>query len=226
MIVLQPLFTWHCIFRITLVFAPRFCLRLSENEFLSPRLLCFDGRSLHCHHYIFLLICLNYQISLFVGLSRTNRITGFCRTSGTPGNEFNSIGHFRVHLSLHFKARLSAKSLLWKSVFINIEIGTSYHNKNFALRLALKERLKRTRKWPIRWPLSEHPTLVALLYCHHSSPFSSPFARWDFNESLCPFVWFAFLPSCNSFIYSRWIQIHYRLLERSSCEPWEKKCVH
>ena len=59
------------------------------------------------------------------------------------------IGHFRVHLSLHFKARLSAKSMLWKSVFIHIEIGTNYHNKNFALGLALKERLRGTRKWPI-----------------------------------------------------------------------------
>ena len=59
------------------------------------------------------------------------------------------MGHFRVHLSLHFKARLSAKSLLWKSVFIHIEIGTNYHNKRFALRLALKERLRGTRKWPI-----------------------------------------------------------------------------
>ena len=60
-----------------------------------------------------------------------------------------TIGHFRVRLSLHFKASLSAKSLLWKSVFIHIEIGTNYHNKSFALRLALKERLRRTRKWPI-----------------------------------------------------------------------------
>ena len=32
------------------------------------------------------------------------------------------IGHFRDHNSLHFKERLSAKSLLWKSVFIRIEI--------------------------------------------------------------------------------------------------------
>ena len=55
------------------------------------------------------------------------------------------IGHFRVRLSLHFKARLSAKSLLWKSVFIHIEIGTNYHNKRYALRLALKERLRGTR---------------------------------------------------------------------------------
>ena len=57
-------------------------------------------------------------------------------------------GHFRVRLNLHFKARLSAKSLLWKSVFIHIEIGTNCHNKSFALRLALKERLRGTRKWP------------------------------------------------------------------------------
>ena len=34
------------------------------------------------------------------------------------------------------------------SVFIHIEIGTSY-DKNFALRLALEVRLRETRKWPI-----------------------------------------------------------------------------
>jgi len=59
------------------------------------------------------------------------------------------VGHFQVHLSLHFKARLSAKSSLWKSVFIHIEIRTNYQNKNFALRLALKKRQRGTRKWPI-----------------------------------------------------------------------------
>ena len=68
----------------------------------------------------------------------------------------NKIGHFRVHISLHFEARLSAKSLLWKSVFIHIEIGTNYHDKNFALRLALKERLKGTRKWPIGMLIYRH----------------------------------------------------------------------
>ena len=36
-----------------------------------------------------------------------------------------------------------------KFSFIHIEIGTNCHNKNFALILALKERLKGTRKWPI-----------------------------------------------------------------------------
>jgi len=65
-------------------------------------------------------------------------------------NNYNKkrTGDFRVHLNLHFKSRLSAKSLLWKSVFIHIEIGTIYH-KNFALTFALKERLGGTRKWPI-----------------------------------------------------------------------------
>ena len=34
-------------------------------------------------------------------------------------------------------------------VFIYIEIGINYHDKNFALRLALEVRLRETRKWPI-----------------------------------------------------------------------------
>ena len=32
---------------------------------------------------------------------------------------------------------------------MHIEIGTNYHNKNFALSLALKEKVRGTRKWPI-----------------------------------------------------------------------------
>ena len=74
------------------------------------------------------------------------------------------IGHFRVHLRLHFKARLSAKSLLWKTVFIHIEIGSNYHNENFALRLALKERLRRTRKWPIHGIIAPHTTPPLIIY--------------------------------------------------------------
>ena len=76
-------------------------------------------------------------------------------------DQASGIGHFRVHLSLHFKARLSEKSLLWKSVFIHIETGTNYHNKHFALRLALKERLRGTRKWPI---ISSVVVVVFFLY--------------------------------------------------------------
>ena len=41
-------------------------------------------------------------------------------------------------------------------IIIHIEIRTNYHNKNFALRLALKERLSGTRKWPIYYHLSLH----------------------------------------------------------------------
>ena len=38
------------------------------------------------------------------------------------GNRNRVIGHFRVHLNLHFKARLSAKSLLWKSVLFILKL--------------------------------------------------------------------------------------------------------
>ena len=83
-------------------------------------------------------------------------------------NLFFIIGYFRVHLGLHFKASLGAKSLLWKSVFIHIEIRTNYHNKSFALRLALKERLGGTRKWPIMdtcaWTISSCPNRENELY--------------------------------------------------------------
>ena len=60
-----------------------------------------------------------------------------------------AIGHFRIALGLSFKTSLSAKSLLWISVSIHIEIRTNYNDKNLALRLALKERLTGTRKWTI-----------------------------------------------------------------------------
>ena len=38
------------------------------------------------------------------------------------------------------EAKCEVSSLLRRSVAIYIEIGTNYHNKSFALRLALKER--------------------------------------------------------------------------------------
>ena len=46
---------------------------------------------------------------------------------------------------LKFKTSLRAKSFLWISVLIHIEIRTNYRYKIFALRLALKERPKGTR---------------------------------------------------------------------------------
>lgn len=62
--------------------------------------------------------------------------------------EFFELSSRLLRLCEHFKASLSAKSVLRKSIFIPIEIGTNYHNKDFALRVALKERLRETRKWP------------------------------------------------------------------------------
>ena len=53
-----------------------------------------------------------------------------------------SIGHFEItSAATQFKATLSAKSSFWRSVFTHIESRT-VHIKYFALRLALKKRLK------------------------------------------------------------------------------------
>ena len=60
-----------------------------------------------------------------------------------------SIGDFRVDFSFYFKASLRAKSFLRVSVFIHIEVELITVTKKFALRLALKERLRGIRKWPI-----------------------------------------------------------------------------
>ena len=38
----------------------------------------------------------------------------------------------------------------------HIEIGTNHHNKSFALRLALKETLRGTRKWPFKQALTSN----------------------------------------------------------------------
>ena len=49
--------------------------------------------------------------------------------SGARGKpSVHSMGHLQVLISLYFKASLHAKSLLWISVFVQIEIGTNYHN--------------------------------------------------------------------------------------------------
>ena len=60
------------------------------------------------------------------------------------------IGHFRVPKNLTFKARLSAKPLIWKWFLIIYDANkTHFHNKGFALSLVLKVRVFGTRKWPI-----------------------------------------------------------------------------
>lgn len=51
-----------------------------------------------------------------------------------------SISHFQIHSSLFFKASISAKSFILKLGFISMQIETNWHQKTFALRLALKKR--------------------------------------------------------------------------------------
>ena len=63
-------------------------------------------------------------------------------------------GHFQVPLPCRFKASLSAKQLLWKWLWLILHgnetaCRTHFHIKLFALRLGLKQRYKRTRKWLI-----------------------------------------------------------------------------
>ena len=64
-----------------------------------------------------------------------------------------SIGHFRVLLHLCFKTSLSAKPFIWKwvphVVSFSCKSTSHFHKNGFALRLALKQRHKGTRKWPI-----------------------------------------------------------------------------
>ena len=49
----------------------------------------------------------------------------------------------------HFQTRLSAKTFLEKMNFICMRIRTHFHIYGFALSLALKQRLRVNRKWPI-----------------------------------------------------------------------------
>ena len=61
-------------------------------------------------------------------------------------------GHFRVLMCLCFKTSLSAKPFIWKWVLHAVSFSCklkSFHNNGFALSLALKQRHKGTRKWPI-----------------------------------------------------------------------------
>ena len=76
-------------------------------------------------------------------LSFRGEVSGFLSLNLSHGS--STISHFRVHFSLYFKASLHAKSLFWISVFIHIQNRSYYHNKNFALSLALKERLRVTQ---------------------------------------------------------------------------------
>ena len=53
-------------------------------------------------------------------------------------------GHFGLPNTFTFKVRLSVKMS-----FISMRIKNHFHINDFGLSLALKQRLERTRKWPV-----------------------------------------------------------------------------
>ena len=97
---------------------------------------------------LFLLSC-EQNIYLIWNSSQSKGEELKSRVTSTVNLTFFNLSYSFENLFDIWLNRLSAKSLLWKSLFIYIEIGTNCHNKNFALRLALKERLRGTRKWLI-----------------------------------------------------------------------------
>ena len=60
------------------------------------------------------------------------------------------IGHFRVSLCLCFKVRSHSYENDFDLHENKTACRTHFHMKGFALRLVLKQRHKRTRKWPIK----------------------------------------------------------------------------
>ena len=105
--------------------------------------------------------------------------------------------------SFYLRARLSSKSLLWKSVFNHIEIRTIYRDNNFALRLALIKRLTWTQKWSNSKDLalglayyiplnSQEMRLRKIVDIILFAPFKSHYGRW--NTALCfPFRYVEFV---------------------------------
>ena len=75
-----------------------------------------------------------------------------------PRQASPKIGLFRVLLCLCFKTSLSANTNLSNENEFCMQFHfhanqSHFHNNGFALRLALKQRHKETRKWPIIWGL-------------------------------------------------------------------------
>ena len=60
----------------------------------------------------------------------------------------STIGHFRITVSLFFKASPGAHPFIWKLVFIHMQMKTNFHMKRWAPGLALKKRPEIIRKWP------------------------------------------------------------------------------
>ena len=99
-----------------------------------------------------------------------------------------AIGHFWVHFGLYFKTSLRVNSLLQISVFIHIEIRTNYHNKNFARRLTLKERLRGDSEmncWLLMTLCTSLILVIAFIYLFNHKPMTKKKKKSAFNMKFC-----------------------------------------
>ena len=101
------------------------------------------------------------------------------RNSCHPG-KVEWLGQFRVYPSLCFKARLSAKQVIWKRVFILMKMR--HYHKKVALGLVLKVTVFGTRKWPIeQWAYDE-------LHCGIVVEKNNPgYLKMEFLVNYCSF---------------------------------------
>lgn len=68
-------------------------------------------------------------------------------------------------LSSFFKGSPGALPIIWKVVFIHMQMEANFHMKRWALGLILKRRPKVIQKWPIgQWNLSLSYSIVLKLY--------------------------------------------------------------
>ena len=77
--------------------------------------------------------------------------------------EWKPIDHFRVALNLIIKARLSAKFLLWKSVFMHMQTKLLFHFESFSLSLVFIMRFAATQNWPIILIKTMHRSLAFVM---------------------------------------------------------------
>ena len=92
-------------------------------------------------------------------------------TQVVPSCRCCSNRRFPSSLQPPFQIQAKCEVFVMKICFFHIEIGTNYHNKKFALRLALKERLRGTRKRPIGHFGKYHNTLCLSPHILHKHCF-------------------------------------------------------
>ena len=99
----------------------------------------------------------------------------------------SGIGHFRVAVNLIMKARLSAKFLLRKLVFIHLQTKLIFIRKAFALSPAFIMRFTATRKWTMQLGIEVQITRTTDMNKHDffNTSFPSCFEPHCESESKC-----------------------------------------